>query len=108
MGQFSWFTCDTQKQIKCNCYKDVYVLVPKAFGGGNIKEYCYDGYGNFGGHDICELAAEWNRDYLQEGYLIQPQKEHYEEPVYYQNAVARYKKACQLLDDYRNGNPMHT
>lgn len=31
-----------------------------------IKEPYYDGYGLFDGHDIYELAAEWNRPYMKE------------------------------------------
>lgn len=64
MGQFSWLDCKTEEQVLDNVCRDVYVLVPKEFGGGHIKETCYDGYGNFGGHDIYDLVAEWNRKQL--------------------------------------------
>lgn len=67
MGQFSWLDCVTEEQIIDNKVKDVYVLVPKEFHkeyGERIKEYCYDGYGNFGGYDIYDLVADWNREYL--------------------------------------------
>lgn len=64
MGQFSWLDCITKKQIVDNRWKKVYVLVPKLFGGGHIEEACYDGYGNFGGHDIYDLVADWNREYI--------------------------------------------
>lgn len=30
----------------------------------HIEEACYEGYGVFDGHDIFELAAEWNREHL--------------------------------------------
>lgn len=66
MGQFSWLDCKTQEQIVDNKERDVYVLIPKEFGGGHIKETCYDGYGRFGGHDIYDLVVDWNRDYLEE------------------------------------------
>lgn len=39
----------------------MYVLVPKEFGGGHIEEDNYEGYGVFGGHDIYELVAQWNK-----------------------------------------------
>ena len=64
MGQFSWLDCETDEQILDNVSRDVYVLVPQEFGGGHIKETCYDGYGNFGGHDIFDLVADWNRKYF--------------------------------------------
>lgn len=60
MGQFSWLDCITNEQIIDNRQRDVFVLVPAAFGGGHIHEWCYDGYGNFGGHDIYALVANWN------------------------------------------------
>lgn len=64
MGQFSWLDCISGKQIVDDKHKDVYVLIPKEFGGGHIVEHCYDGYGNFGGHDIFDLVATWNREAL--------------------------------------------
>lgn len=66
MGQFSWLDCQTKKQVLDNVNADVYVLIPKEFGGGHIHERCYDGYGHFGGEDIYVLAADWNRKYLSE------------------------------------------
>lgn len=64
MGQFSWLDCENKSQILDDVYEDVYVLVPKEFGGKNIHETCYDGYGNFGGKDVYDLVADWNREYL--------------------------------------------
>ena len=66
MGQFSWLDCVNGKQIVDNKVKDVYVLIPKEFGGGHIVEHCYDGYGHFGRHDIFDLVADWNRKDLSE------------------------------------------
>ena len=66
MGQFSWLDCVTGEQIVDNKRRDVYLLVPKEFGGGHIKETCYDGYGHFGGYDVYDLVARWNRGCLSE------------------------------------------
>lgn len=64
MGQFSWISCDEEERILNGVMRDVYVLIPKEFGGGHIKETCYEGYGVFDSKDIYELVAEWNKDYL--------------------------------------------
>ena len=66
MGQFSWLDCVSGKQIVDDKVKDVYVLIPKEFGGGHIVEHYYDGYGHFDGEDIFDLVAYWNRDILSE------------------------------------------
>lgn len=66
MGQFSWLDCKDESQIIDNIIDDVYVLVPRDFGGGHIKETYYEGYGDFGGRDIYELVAEWNRSIIPE------------------------------------------
>lgn len=66
MGQFSWLDCRTEEQILDNVRADVYVLIPKEFGGGHIHETCYDGYGSFGGHDIYDLVVDWNINYMQD------------------------------------------
>lgn len=68
MGQFSWLDCKTNEQIVDGKRRDVYVLIPQEFGGGHIKETCYDGYGRFGGHDIYDLIVDWNIDYLDQVY----------------------------------------
>ena len=64
MGQFSWLDCKTKEQVVDNKLRDVYVLVPKEFGGGHLLERRYNGYGIFGGRDIYALVAEWNRPEL--------------------------------------------
>ena len=67
MGQFSWLDCmNHETQIINGLELDVFALVPADFGGTNIRECCYDGYGNFGGYDIYDLVANWNRKYLAE------------------------------------------
>ena len=65
MGQFSWLDCKTGEQIIDGRKRKSYVLVPWQFGGGHIEETCYEGYGVFGGHDIYDLVAEWNREYIR-------------------------------------------
>lgn len=64
MGQFSWLDCIDNTQVVDDKYTDVYALVPQKFGGGHILEECYDGYGRFGGHDIYDLVAVWNREFI--------------------------------------------
>ena len=72
MGQFSWLDCVDDRQILDGYFKPSYVLIPKEFGGGTIKESGYDGYGHFGGHDIYELVLEWNKAYIPQ-YIKQMQ-----------------------------------
>lgn len=62
MGFFSWKTSDTNKSIS-NKYSDrgalsVYLLCPN---GDKIYEDNYEGYGIFGGYDVYELLAKWNK-----------------------------------------------
>lgn len=64
MGQFSWLDCISGEQVLDDVSRDVYLLIPKEFGGGHIKETCYDGYGRFGGYDVYELVADWNKSFI--------------------------------------------
>lgn len=65
MGQFSWLDCkDTRRQILDDVHEDVYLLIPEEFGGGHILEKCYEGYGEFGGKDVYDLVADWNKDMI--------------------------------------------
>lgn len=134
MGQFSWIYSDTNRQVVDNKIADTYLLVPRPFQnkyGKAIYEYCYDGYGNFGGYDVYDLIAEWNREFLSKDMLRdEPKLENYgglyefekdtlrknglsEEEIekkdleqkeyYYKLALERYERSIQRLVDYRNG-----
>lgn len=105
MGQFSWITCDTKEQVVNNEIKDVYVLVPKEFGKENILEQCYDGYGNFGNHDIYDLVADWNKNYITIENLIKPDRKRYgnhpEDEEFFKAALEEYEKRCKALEDFK-------
>lgn len=60
MGQFSWFTQDTNEEIRNNI-KGYYAQAYMHDNKGNIwEELEYDGYGEFGGKDYFQLLAEMN------------------------------------------------
>lgn len=137
MGYFSWKYCDVKTNdnsinrviIGKNRYS--YVLIPKEFGGGHIVERCYDGYGRFGGKDIYELVAEWNRAFLSEELLgDKPKLEDFgglclfeknalrkdgfteeeiekrdtaEKEKFYREALEERKFIIARLNDYKNG-----
>lgn len=63
MGSFSWYASDTNRAIRSDEPFPVYVLRPD---GEPLLEVEYEGYGVFGGQDIYELVADWNRKYLAE------------------------------------------
>lgn len=135
MGQFSWFYSDTKHQLLDDVYADTYLLVPKPFQekyGKAIHETCYDGYGHFGGYDIYELVALWNRDYLPKTTSVvqEPKLENYgglydfekenlrsrsyteeeiktadqnERTKFYNMALETYKTNLQMMDDFSSG-----
>lgn len=137
MGYFSWKYCDIKtddssiNRVIIGKQRHSYVLIPKEFGGGHIVERCYDGYGNFGGKDIYELVAEWNRAFLSEELLREkPKFEKFgglfpfektalrkegvseeeierrdiaEKEKFYRAALERRELAIARLNDYRNG-----
>ena len=57
MGQFSWFTQDTNHRIVNG---EPYRIVMTDDKGHQYVEHCYEGYGEFGGKDYYELLAEMN------------------------------------------------
>jgi len=61
MGFFSWLTQDTNRSIS-NYFsiKPVFPVFMTDNKGQVWKEYCYEGYGVFGGKDYYELMAEMN------------------------------------------------
>lgn len=105
MGQFSWLDCVTGEQIIDDKRKSVYVLVPKEFGGGHIREGIYDGYGHFGGYDIYDLVAEWNKAELSHRMLQAPNPKNWGkyDADYYRWAVERHLRTLDMLLDFKNG-----
>lgn len=67
MGYFTWTDCITGKILGYD--KKMYVICPD---NSVITEESYFGYGVFGGHDINDLVAEWNRPYLDTSILEVP------------------------------------
>lgn len=57
MGQFSWFTQDTNHRIINGEKHEIFMVDNK---GNYWREECYEGYGEFGGKDFYELLAEMN------------------------------------------------
>lgn len=104
MGQFSWMFADTDNQKALNVNGKAYVLCPD---GIVIFEECYDGYGRFGGNDIYELVADWNRKYISEANVRKPRREQYENTEqgekWFQEALERYKNHCQRMKDFMSG-----
>lgn len=69
MGQFSWFTQDTNRQIYNdwdiypNDKQTVYMIDPR--DGHLYKEEAYEGYGVFGGRDFYELLTDINKNIIE-------------------------------------------
>ena len=106
MGLFSFYTADTKKIIQVSGRGRTFpvaLLIPKEFGGGKIVEKGYDGYGHFGGEDVYELLADWNRAYLTEDLLEEPTCNDYEEEEYYHRAVKWYAHQCKILRHFQQG-----
>ncbi len=106
MGQFSWMDCKNEhRAILDDVATTSYVLVPEEFReqyGKHIKESCYDGYGRFGGYDVYELVAIWNRDHIGIENLKKPRREQWrpEDEKYFDMAMDRYANKCHLIKDF--------
>ena len=107
MGQFSWLDCKDGRQVLDNKQADVYLLIPKQFGGGHIHETCYDGYGYFGPCDVYEEVALWNRKFLTVDMIEKPERDQYSDGEdgqrWYEAAVKRYKVRCRCFEDFVSG-----
>ena len=107
MGQFSWLDCKTQEQIVDGRCRNSYVPVPQEFGGGHIVERCYDGYGHFGGHDVYDLVADWNRAHIDKTMIRKPERENWGDgkfaDEFFAKAMERYNRDCNMVDDFTAG-----
>lgn len=63
MGCFSWMFADKGNEKNLKIGHKGYLLLPN---GGELKESCYEGYGEFDGQDAYDLVADWNREYLSQ------------------------------------------
>lgn len=75
MGCFSFMYADIDNEIPLTIGCSAYCPIPKKFrenGNRTIFEKSYDGYGMFGGEDVYELVADWNREFLTKNpdYII--------------------------------------
>ena len=104
MGQFSWKYADTKNRIALKILGSAYVPCPD---GSVIYENCYQGYGTFGGYDIYELAADWNRSSLSADMLRKPEREDYPPSAdgekYYAGNLKRYEEKVRRLQAFING-----
>lgn len=57
MGCFSWMFADTYNQENLCNGRRAYLALPD---GSHLKQYPYEGYGEFGGKDVYELVVDWN------------------------------------------------
>lgn len=106
MGQFSWKYADTNNRIALKLLGSAYVPCPD---GTVIYESCYQCYGMFGGHDIYDLVADWNRSYLSVDILGKPKRDDYPSSSqgerYYSNNLKWYEFKCRRLQDFINEKP---
>lgn len=103
MGRFSWMFSDTYNKESLKIYGKAYVICPD---GTIIFEKCYDGYGIFGGYDIFELVADWNKNNISEinmsSELQDPWGSIGGDKKWFQLASEFYKRECQKVKDFVN------
>lgn len=63
MGSFSWMFADENNRRALKGGNPAYIPQPKGFGPTLYERY-YDCYGGFSEHDIYELVADWNREWM--------------------------------------------
>lgn len=108
MGLHSFLYADAPgDRMICGKCKDSYLLIPKEFGGGSIKEHCYQGYFRMGGVDVFEELAKWNKLALGKEISLDvtlvkmPLREDYTEGKEgdedYRNACMRFREDFSLL-----------
>lgn len=110
MGQFSWLDCKTGEQVLDGVQRNSYLLVPEKFGGGHIEETCYEGYGVFGGHDVFDLVADWNKEFI--GKPEEPDRSRWEDgqqgDSWYEMARINWKRDCAMVNDFKGGTSKNT
>lgn len=94
MGLFSWMYANEDNERSLHVGHKAYVCCPD---GTFIYEPSYDGYGDFGGHDIYDLVVDWNKEDLT--------PEHIRAAEFWSEEDRKedYRRRCESLNDYQNG-----
>ena len=112
MGQFSFrFAEDRRKRLRL-C-EPAYVPFPKDRGacglppGSRIFEPAYDCYGHFGGKDIFDLVADWNKGRITPEMIDLPDRSGWspdeEGEMWYRKAMGRYYRLLCMVYDFQSG-----